>query len=138
MADSGLKLKLRSAVPVFLVGDIASTMEWYQRHLEFEVHTFPDRAPYAFCVLINGGVEIMLQALAGYEKRRDFERRVGGVWDAYLRVDGVVELYEAMSRADDVKMLEPIKRQSYGDTEFVVEDPNGYVLVFGEQVKSAG
>ncbi len=76
----------------------------------------------------------MLQGLAGYEKPHDFGRRAGGVWDAYLRVQGVVGLYEAMSKASDVKVLEPLKQQWYGDTEFVVEDPNGYVLVFGEQV----
>lgn len=126
--------RFRSAVPVFLVSDIASTVRWYQEHLGFEAHTFPETPPYAFCVLARSGVEIMLQRLAGYAKPNDFERRVGGVWDAYLRTEGVVGLYEVMSKAGDVKVLEPLKKQWYGDTEFVVEDPNGYVLVFGEQV----
>lgn len=76
----------------------------------------------------------MLQRLEGYEKPSDFGMRAGGVWDAYLRIQGVVGLYEAMSKTGDVKVLEPLKRQWYGDTEFVVEDPNGYVLVFGEQI----
>jgi|SRR5215471_6286767 len=134
MSDERFRAKLRSSVPVFLVSDIASTMRWYQTHLGFEAHAFPETPPYAFCVLIKDGVEIMLQGLAGYEKPRDFGKRADGVWDAYLRVEGVAGLYEAMSKAGDVKVLEPLKKQWYGDTEFLVEDPNGYVLVFGEQI----
>jgi hypothetical protein len=29
-------------------------------------------------------------------------------------------------------MLEPLAHQPYGQTEFVVRDPNGYLLVFAE------
>lgn len=134
MPDERFRAKLRSAVPVFLVSEIASTMQWYGTHLGFEAHAFPNTPPYGFCVLVKDGVEIMLQRLEGYEKPNDFGKRAGGVWNAYLRIQGVVGLYEAMSRASDVKMLEPLKKQWYGDAEFVVEDPNGYVLVFGEQV----
>lgn len=134
MPNDGFSARLRSAVPVFLVSDIASTIQWYRTHLGFEAHTFPKTQPYAFCVLVKDGVEIMLQRLDGYETPNDFGKRVGCVWDAYLRVQGVVGLYEAMSKASDVKVLEPMKKQWYGDTEFVVEDPNGYVVVFSEQI----
>jgi uncharacterized glyoxalase superfamily protein PhnB len=124
--------RLKSIAPVFLVADVAATMEWYEYHLGFEPHPFPLKAPYAFCVLERDGVEIMLQALHKYEKPKDFERRDGGVWNAYLRIVGVAELYQALVKAEGVKIVEPLKRQFYGDTEFVVEDPNGYVLVFSE------
>jgi uncharacterized glyoxalase superfamily protein PhnB len=134
MSDERFRARLRSAVPVFLVSDIATTIQWYATHLGFEANTFPKTPPYAFCILIRGGVEIMLQGLAGYEKPCDFGKRASGVWDAYLRIQGVAALYEAMSKASDVKVLEPLKKQWYGDTEFVVEDPNGYVLVFSEQI----
>ena len=37
------------------------------------------------------------------------------------------------SRAD-VTVVQPLQRQSYGETEFEIRDPNGYVLVFAERL----
>ena len=110
MPDERSTTKFHSAIPVFLVSDIASTMQWYQTYLGFEAHTFPETPPFAFCVLVKEGVEIMRQRLAGYEKPNEFGKRLGGVWDAYLRTQGVVGLNGAMSNASDVKVLEPLNQ----------------------------
>ena len=59
--------------------------------------------------------------------------RSGGVWDAYIRITGVKELFEAIR--NEVTILLPLRQQSYGDWEFEVKDPNGYVLVFSELMK---
>jgi uncharacterized glyoxalase superfamily protein PhnB len=77
-------------------------------------------------------VEIFLQQLEGYEKPDRYEDREGGVWSVYLRMQGVRELFRALSQSRDVTILEPLRRQPYGETEFVVRDPNGYALVFAE------
>lgn len=132
MTDASPGVRLRSACPVFLVSDIASTMRWYRENLGFGASPHPPSPPHVFCVLHRDRVEIMLQHLAGYEKPDLFEKRRGGVWDAYLRMQGVRELYETVSKLPDVRVIEPLRRQPYGDTEFVVRDPNGYVLVFSE------
>jgi uncharacterized glyoxalase superfamily protein PhnB len=44
-------------------------------------------------------------------------------------MSGVHALYEAVRSEPFVQM--PLKHQPYGDWEFEVRDPNGYVLVFG-------
>jgi uncharacterized glyoxalase superfamily protein PhnB len=44
-------------------------------------------------------------------------------------MSGVHELYESLRSEPFVQM--PLKQQPYGDWEFEVRDPNGYVLVFG-------
>jgi hypothetical protein len=49
--------------------------------------------------------------------------------DAYIRMRSVREFYEVV-RSDVPIHLELVK-QSYGDWEFEVRDPNGYILVFG-------
>ena len=67
--------------------------------------------------------------MPGYEKPDLSARRPEGLWDAYIRMQGVHSLYEAVRGEAFVQM--PIKRQPYGDWEFEVRDPNGYVLVFG-------
>jgi uncharacterized glyoxalase superfamily protein PhnB len=73
--------------------------------------------------------EIMLQRLAGYQIPDLYAARPGGVWHAYIRMRGVHALYLQVRDQSFVKT--PLKRQPYGDWEFEVQDPNGYVLVFG-------
>ncbi len=51
----------------------------------------------------------------------------------YLQVRGVRELYQTLSQLHDVAVLEPLCHQEYGQTEFVIRDPNGYALVLAER-----
>jgi len=123
-------VRLRSAVPTFLVADVARTAQWYAENLGFHTAgTVPKQQPYVYASLMRGPVEIMLLSLADYEKPDLRDRRTGGLWDAYIRVDGVHALYETVDGKPFVQM--PLRRQAYGDWEFEVRDPNGYILVFG-------
>ncbi|HJP58947.1 MAG TPA: VOC family protein [Gemmatimonadaceae bacterium] len=123
-------IKVGSAVPTFLVSDIAGTVQWYEQELGFVLagHA-PSQEPYVYASLVRDNAELMLLNLAGYEKPDLSARRPAGLWDAYFRTHGVAGLYETLKGKPFVKM--PLTRQSYGDLEFEVRDPNGYVLVFG-------
>ena len=131
MADEKTS-KLRATSPVFLVGDIAATIRWYQANLGFSARAVPASPPHAFGILENDDVVIMLQQLDGYRKPGLYGERDGGVWDVYVRTEGVRELFRKLSALPDVEILEPLCPQEHGAIEFVVRDPNGYVLVFGE------
>lgn len=123
-------VRVLSAVPTFLVADVAATARWYAEHLGFETagHV-PDRPPYVYASLLRAGAEIMLLNLVGYEKPDLTSLRPAGLWDAYIRVNGVQALYDTVRQHPWIKM--PLKKQPYGDWEFEVRDPNGYILVFG-------
>ena len=123
---------LQSAVPVFLVPDIARTMRWYEQTLGFSAGPFPIKPPHAFCILTKDDVSVFLQQLDGYEKPDLYEQRSGGVWNAYFRTRGVRALYESLKTIPGVRFARPLRRQPYGETEFELVDPNGYVLVFAE------
>jgi len=125
---------IRTTTPVFLVADVAATMQWYRTHLGFDGRGVPERPPHNFGIMMRDDVEIMLQRLDGYRKPDLYNEREGGVWSVYLRVEGVRELFEAVSKMPEVKMTEPLHVQPYGQIEFVISDPNGYVLVFSEPV----
>src|SRR5262245_7187267 len=133
MANESAKTSFDGATPVFLVGDIASTMHWYSTHLGFNVHGVPEAPPHHFGFLAKDKVEIFLQQLDGYQRPDLYERREGGVWSVYLQVQGVRELYDVFSRDPEVTMLEPLCHQPYGQTAFVIGDPNGYALVFAQR-----
>lgn len=134
MADTEMGIvrqtSLRSIAPAFLVADVNATAAWYAEHLGFATAgIFPATGPASWASLQRGGAEIMLQRLDGYEKPRLYDLRDGGVWNAYVRLNGVRALYETVRDAPFLRM--PLRKQPYGDWEFEVEDPNGYVLVFG-------
>jgi len=132
-----IEIAVRSAVPTFLVDDVGATARWYAETLGFRIAgTFPEEEPHAYASLQRGGAEIMLLRLAGYEKPDLSSRRPEGLWDAYLRTEGVEELYRTMEGRDFIRM--PLRKQPYGDWEFEVRDPNGYVLVFGGDAERQG
>ncbi|MGI8917132.1 MAG: VOC family protein [Pyrinomonadaceae bacterium] len=123
---------LRSAAPCFAVANVGETIRWYEEVLGFDGHPFPQHEPYAFGIIERDQIEIMLQRLANYQKPNLYNSRDGGVWDAYIRMRGVREFYDLIK--DRVEILRPLQKQFYGDWEFEVKDPNGYVLVFSELI----
>jgi hypothetical protein len=78
------------------------------------------------------GVELMLLRLEGYEKPDTASLRPSGCWDAYIRMSGVLDFYELLN--DRPFIRKPLTKQGYGDSEFEVIDPNGYILVFSELI----
>ncbi len=129
--------RLTSVATVFQVADVAATMRWYEETLGFEAFPFPAAPPHAFCVLARDGVEIMLQRLEGQPTLDVYRSRPGGVWHAYFRTEGVQAFYDQVRERPGVVLLERIRRQPYGDTEFVVADPDGHVLVFSELISDS-
>ena len=122
--------QFRSTAPCFVVADIGATIRWYEAQLGFKGNTFPSAEPYQFGILFRDEIEIMLQRIEGYEKPDIYDRRNGGVWNAYIRMQGVKDFYESVCQHVDI--IRPLGKQFYGDWEFEVKDPNGYVLVFSE------
>src|SRR5215470_3145925 len=90
-------IRVLSAVPTFLVADVAATAQWYAEHLGFETagHV-PARPPYVYASVQRAGAEIMLLNLADYKKPDLTSRRPAGLWDAYIRMNGVHALYETV------------------------------------------
>ena len=129
MSSDRSSLHFSSIAACFPVADISTTLLWYEQ-LGFETDPFPDREPHVFAIIRKDNIEIMLQRLKGYEKPNLYGQRDGGVWDAYLRLEGLKEFYESIK--DRVTIVQPLRRQPYGALEFEVKDPNGYVLVFSE------
>jgi len=134
MTDAAARLaarvQLKSSVPTFWASDVAGTARWYAEHLGFRIAgTFPKQEPYVYASLQRDGAEIMLLSLPGYERPDLRARRPEGLWDAYFRTSGVSVFYDTIRHEAFVQM--PLRQQPYGDWEFEVRDPNGYVLVFG-------
>ena len=125
--------KLNTAAPTFVVSDVTATAQWYAERLGFKVYPFPKEPPYSFASIILDTVEIMLMRIEGYQKPDLTAQRPEGLWDAYIRMDGVKQFYEDIKGKVEIKT--PLTKQRYGDSEFEIKDPNGYILVFSELIE---
>jgi uncharacterized glyoxalase superfamily protein PhnB len=123
--------EFHSVAPCFPVADISATIRWYEEQLGFIGDPFPAAEPYVFAILYRDDVEIMLQRVEGYAKPELYRSRSGGVWDAYFRVEGVKDLYESVR--EEATIVQPLRKQPYGNWEFEVKDLNGYIIVFSER-----
>jgi hypothetical protein len=121
---------LQATAPVLVSPDVGATAKWYEEHLRFKAALFPDRAPFESAILFREGIEIMLQRWgpAGLIQP-------AGDWHVYVRTTGVRELYEQLRGR--VLIVDPLSSKRYGCIEFVVEDPNGFRLVFSEEPLSS-
>jgi catechol 2,3-dioxygenase-like lactoylglutathione lyase family enzyme len=125
-------MKLEATTPVFLVSDIAATLRWYRENLQFEGRAVPEHPPHTFGIMGKDDVQIFLQQLSGYAHPDLYKNREGGVWNVYVRTQGVREWFDALSTRKAVTIVYRPVHQSYGQVEFAIRDPNGYVIVFAE------
>jgi len=119
--------KLFNSTVVFLVGNIEAIIPWYQR-IGFEASYFPP----GFCILRRDAIQIFLQQQDGYTKPEDPGAQDRGAWSVYIETDDASALFEEISSRSDAKITRGLTRQEYGQIEFEVIDPNGYVLVFAQ------
>lgn len=128
-------MRMLSVAPTFVVSNVDATVEWYVKELGFHAFPFPQSPPYVFAILQRDAVEIMLMKIEGYQKPDLTPLRPAGLWDAYFRIDNVVGFYQSFR--DKPYLWRPLKTQPYGDTEFELRDPNGYILAFSGVVEEA-
>jgi catechol 2,3-dioxygenase-like lactoylglutathione lyase family enzyme len=119
------------AVPLLRVSDVARSAAWYREALGFEVDLFPEQPPYEFAILRHGPAEIML--------RRGSEGRPANWcgWDVYVRLThGLREMYAKLDTKPGT-VTRDLEWMPYGDAEFDVRDPDGYVLCFSQVLADA-
>ena len=122
--------EMQSLAACFPVEDISETIRWYEEVLGFLADPFPEHEPYVFAIVSRDNIEIMLQRVNDYQKPDLYRSRPGGVWDVYIRTEGVKDLYESVR--NEATIVQPLRQQPYGAWEFEIKDVNGYVLAFSE------
>jgi catechol 2,3-dioxygenase-like lactoylglutathione lyase family enzyme len=112
-------------VPVLPVKNLARAMDYY-RLLGFSAHAYQDGDGYAF--LTRDGLEIHLSQS---DMLFDNQNPCGAYF--YLANAAAAGL-EAEFRAAGVKILSPLAPREWKMNEFVLSDPDGNLLRFGENI----
>ena len=127
--DSAVSPRIDSVMPGFGVRDMNAAIDFYTTRLGFQV-VFKNGA--VFAIVSRNGIEISL----------GLDRAGAGKGACYLKVKGVDALHDDALHdefvAKGVAMTHSLKTESYHMREFMITDPDGNTLNFGEPVEKAG
>ena len=138
-------MKFSDVTPNLIVVNVGRSLAFYRDVLGFSlVTTVPDAAPYAFAWLQRDGVSVFLNSVDAVRAEHSElgARPVGGTATLYftLEADTAAAGVDAMLAASGsrARVIMELKDQFYGMREFGIEDPDGYVIFFGQRTGSAG
>lgn len=126
-------MRYTNLTPNLMVDDVNATIDFYTSVLGLELRaSVPETGSYNWALVARDGIELMLQKRESLiEELPELAGHAGaGVVTLYVRVDDVETLYEQVKESA-VVVTEP-HTTFYGAREFVIRDPNGYYLYFGE------
>jgi len=112
-------------VTVLPVGDLTRAIDFYHR-LGFTSKRYKDGDGYAF--IQRDGHELHLSRLRGLTQKQS----PAGAY--FYLTHGTAAALEAEFRSAGVPISEPLAPREWKMNEFVVEDPDGNQLVFGEGI----
>ena len=126
--------RFTSVTPNLLVRDVAKSTAFYRDVLGFTMgETVPDKEPFVFVWLKHGDVSVFLNDItaAAHDYPAAASLPQGGTAALFFIITDV-DGYHAQV-APKAHVIMPLKTQFYGMREFAIEDPDGYVLTFGER-----
>ena len=121
---------ITAIVPQFLVDDLNRAVAYYRDRLGFDLDFVYDSF---YASVSRDGFAIHLKEAPRLAGEPEFKKQQEHL-DAYVSVSGVRELFsELESRGATV--IQPLQQQPWSCIDFIVEDPDGYVLCFSELIK---
>lgn len=121
-------MEFRSLTPNLIVSNIDRSAAFYRDVLGFQqVTTVPEQPPFVFVWLKRDTVEIFLNIPQNAPPS-------AGTNSMYIKMKGIDDLATKIEKAG-LKFAIPMHTEFYGMKEFAVNDPDGYLIIFAEEVK---
>lgn len=127
-------------VPELLCSDVAATRAFYVDVLEFAVAY--EREEETFIYLTRGGADLMFEQVDGPGRRwvtGPLQRPFGRGVNLQIQATGVASFFARVLAARPASIYLPIEEKRYqcgtrpcAVRQFVVQDPDGYLLRFAE------
>jgi catechol 2,3-dioxygenase-like lactoylglutathione lyase family enzyme len=123
-------MALTGHATVLLVEDVRRATDYYRDALGFDVELY-DRIPEHYGYAQRDGCHVHFARFDSVAPRPNSDVVPPDMFDAYFWVDDVDRLYaDVVERGAEV-VHGPLD-QGYGQREFRVRDPEGYILAFGQ------
>lgn len=134
---------MNKIAPQFIVNDLKSSLIFYEEKLGFEIDWINKQDP-KFVILNRAGVILMLRQLKSKDLARPnripfvksgWHTNAAEAWDAYIWIDEVEAFYKQCIQKN-VSIIKGLQLTDYGNFDFEIEDPDGYILCFGKRIKN--
>ena len=133
-------MKFADVTPNLVVADVARSLAFYRDVLGFSLVTsVPEASPYVFAWVQRDNVNVFLNSADSVKEHATIASRpIGGtntlfiVLEAATVTEGVDAMFAAVGGRAKVFMA--LKDQFYGMREFGIEDPDGYVIFFAQEL----
>jgi catechol 2,3-dioxygenase-like lactoylglutathione lyase family enzyme len=119
---------------VLLVADVERSTEYYRDALGFETGRW-EVNPEHYGHASREGCHLQFARFDGARARPNHEEAPPDMFDVYLWVDDVEALHEELTGRGAKVVHGPVE-QAYGFRELRVQDPDGYILGFGQPLSS--
>jgi len=134
-------MKFADVTPNLVVSNVEQSLAFYRDVLGFSLFAnVPETGPFVFAWMQRDGVNVFLNSVEAVraEHAELGARPIGGTATIYIAIqaatpeDGVDALFSAIDGR--ARVIMPLTNQFYGMREFGVEDPDGYVLFFAQEL----
>lgn len=125
-------------VPELSVSNIQDALSFWRDLLGFEVAY--DRPDARFAYLARGRLQVMLCELNGRWETAEMARPFGRGINFQVLVDSIAPILKALDGAQWALYEQPsetwyrVGDEEYGQREFLVQDPDGYLIRFAERL----
>ena len=126
------KPRITSFAPQLLVDDLDRAINFYSEILGF---SFGPVWGGFYAIGELDGFQVHLKCAPKSVEDR-INRREHEHLDVYASVAGIDALYDAC-KANGATILKPLARTPWGTKDFYLEDPEGYIIAFGEPDRSS-
>lgn len=117
------------SAPVLFVKDLTTSLDYYCDVLGFDRPALWGDPP-DFAMPKRERMILMLSQA----KDADLVRPKAVIWDVYFWVSDAQKLFAEYSEKGAIILREPVYQTGYGNLEFIIEDPDGYTLAFGQEL----
>ena len=124
-------MKIIASAPHFFVTDLMKSLDFYVDVLDFEMPRLWGEPPN-FAMPRKDGYIVMLNQQEGIKPNPNGKHHAT---DAYFWCQEIDEYYSSIKKQGGLKISGIEERPLYGMREFEVHDPDGYKLVFAEDIK---
>lgn len=119
---------VKSATPIFFVGDVRKAAAFYRDALSFQIDFLHGDPPFYGSVSRDGAC-VHLRFVHGPNRFAEQAAEEGSLILATIEVSDVGALY-AEFQGRGVPFAQPLMHQAWGGTDFQVRDPDGNVFSF--------
>lgn len=120
--------------PLIYVSDLQKSIDFYINILGFRLgELYPTKDNPSYAPVFIGEYKLML-CLARESNKKFYTNDLGGSGlQLFIQVDKVDDIYQKVK--SNVEIIDEIETKTWGDREFSIIDPDGYLISFYSQVK---